>query len=96
MIHFFPFPVVIERGKMLNNQKGGAVATTAAWFMKYQLPRTKCILTVPLSELYFFNDKDNGRGILPDKEVPLEKFVNYMQAGKDPELTYTMELLTAP
>jgi hypothetical protein len=71
-------------------------ATTAAWFMRYLLPRTKCVLTVPLSELYFFNaNTDNGRGILPDKEIPMEKFIAYTQANKDPEITYTLELITS-
>lgn len=84
-----------KRGEIIGKETGsGADATTAAWFMKYMLPKTKCILTVPMSELYFFNAAiDHGRGILPDKEVPLDKFITYMQTGEDPEMAYTLELI---
>lgn len=86
-----------KRGIVIGKETGsGEAATTAAWFMRYLLPRTKCVLTVPLSELYFFNaTKDNGRGIMPDKEVPMDKFIGYVQADKDPEVAYTMELINA-
>ncbi len=84
-----------KRGLVIGKETGsGAAATTAAWFMKYLLPRTKSVLNVPMSELYFFNAAtDEGHGIMPDKEVPMDKFVSYIQAGKDPELSYTLEYL---
>ncbi|WP_212004881.1 S41 family peptidase [Chitinophaga sp. HK235] len=86
-----------KRGEVIGKETGsGEAATTAAWFRNYLLPRTKCVLTVPLSELYFFNaTKDNGRGIIPDREVPMDKFIGYTQADKDPEITYTLELIEA-
>lgn len=84
-----------KRGEVVGKETGsGVAATTAAWFMKYQLPKTRCVLTVPLSELYFFNaSSDYGRGIIPDREIPLAEFTAYIQAGKDPELTYTLGLI---
>lgn len=86
-----------KRGLVIGKETGsGEKATTAAWFLKYMLPRTKSILTVPLSELYFFNaSADDGRGLIPDREVPLEKFVTYARAGQDPELMYALELINA-
>lgn len=86
-----------KRGMIIGKETGsGEAATTAAWFLRYLLPRTKCVLTVPRSELNFFNTtKDNGRGIMPDKEVPMDKFMSYIQADKDPEISYTMELIKA-
>lgn len=84
-----------KRGVIIGKETGsGEHVTTAAWFMTYLLPNTKSILTVPMSELFFFNSTlDNGRGLLPDKELPLEKFINYVSATQDPELTYTMEMI---
>lgn len=84
-----------KRGMIIGKETGsGESATTAAWFLRYMLPGTKSILTVPMSELYFFNAAtDNGRGIFPDREVPLEKFTGYLQAGQDPEMTYVLELI---
>ncbi|HVK46404.1 MAG TPA: S41 family peptidase [Pseudobacter sp.] len=84
-----------KRGLVVGKETGsGEHATTAAWFLTYTLPKTKSVLTVPMSELYFFNSqKDNGRGIMPDKEVPMDKFISYMQQSQDPELSYTMELI---
>ncbi|QEC42109.1 S41 family peptidase [Pseudobacter ginsenosidimutans] len=84
-----------KRGLIIGKETGsGENATTAAWFLTYQLPKTKSVLTVPMSELYFFNAKnDNGRGIIPDKELPLEKFISYMQQTQDPEISYAMELI---
>jgi hypothetical protein len=86
-----------KRGLIVGKETGsGEQSTTAAWFLNYLLPNTKSILTVPMSELYFFNSKtDNGRGVLPDKEVPMEKFISYLQQTLDPEITYTMELIGA-
>ncbi|MEC5145637.1 S41 family peptidase [Chitinophaga sp. 212800010-3] len=86
-----------KRGEIIGKETGsGAEATTAAWFTRYLLPKTKCVLTVPLSELYFFNaTTDKGRGILPDEEVPMNKFIEYIQAGKDPEIAYTLDLITS-
>lgn len=85
-----------KRGLIIGKETGsGEQSTTAAWFMTYLLPNTKSILTVPMSELYFFNSKtDNGRGVIPDKEVPMEKFISCIQQTQDPELTYTMELIS--
>lgn len=82
-----------KRGEIIGKETGSGVdATTAAWFLKYQLPKTKSILTVPMSELYFFNAaKDSGHGVFPDYEVPLEQFIAYVRASKDPELSYVME-----
>ncbi len=85
-----------KRGMIVGHETGsGEAATTAAWFMKYLLPRTKSVLSVPMSELYFFNaTTDKGHGVLPDSQVPVNKFISYMQAGKDPEMSYTMELIS--
>jgi hypothetical protein len=82
-----------KRGEIVGKETGSGVdATTAAWFLKYMLPKTKSILTVPMSELYFFNaSKDSGHGVLPDYEVPLNQFISYIRASKDPELTYVFE-----
>ncbi|MDQ0106775.1 hypothetical protein J2T02_001886 [Chitinophaga terrae (ex Kim and Jung 2007)] len=84
-----------KRGVIIGHETGsGEAATTAAWFMKYLLPRTKSVLSVPMSELYFFDAAtDKGHGVMPDKEVPVDKFISYIQAGKDPEMSYTMELI---
>lgn len=86
-----------KRGLIIGKETGsGEQATTAAWFLNYLLPNTKSILTVPMSELYFFDaSHDNGIGVIPNKEVPIEKFIAYMQASKDPELSYTLELIQA-
>lgn len=84
-----------KRGTIIGKETGsGEQATTAAWFMKYMLPKTKSILTVPMSELYFFNaTSDNGRGVIPDKEVPLPQFIEFARAGQDPELSYALEVI---
>lgn len=84
-----------KRGLIVGKETGsGEHATTAAWFLHYMLPKTKSILRVPMSELYFFNaSTDSGRGVIPDKEIPLEKFLTYVRASKDPELAYTLELI---
>lgn len=86
-----------RRGVVVGKETGsGEQSTTAAWFVQYMLPKTKSILTVPMSELYFFNaSSDSGRGVMPDKEIPLEKFIEYVRSSKDPELTYTFELIRA-
>ncbi len=86
-----------KRGEVIGKESGsGEAVTTAAWFLKYLLPRTKSILTVPMAELFFFNaNTDNGRGLLPDREIPLPKYEAYVQAGKDPEITYTLDLISA-
>lgn len=84
-----------KRGTIIGKETGsGEQATTAAWFMKYMLPKTKSILTVPMSELYFFNaTTDSGRGVIPDKEVPLPQFIEFARAGRDPELSYALEVI---
>lgn len=84
-----------KRGLIVGKETGsGEQSTTAAWFLQYQLPKTRSMLTVPMSEVYFFNaTSDNGRGVIPDKEIPLEKFLQYVQASKDPELTFTREII---
>ncbi len=84
-----------KRGSIIGKETGsGEQSTTAAWFLYYMMPKTKSVLTVPMSELYFFNaSSDNGRGVIPDKEIPLEKFLEYVQVSKDPELTYSLELI---
>lgn len=84
-----------KRGIVVGKETGsGEQSTTAAWFINYLLPKTKAILTVPMSELYFFNaQSDNGRGVVPDKEVPLDKYIEYFLAGQDPEWSYVLTLI---
>ncbi|MGN7786544.1 S41 family peptidase [Niabella sp. 22666] len=84
-----------NRGLIVGKETGsGENATTAAWFLTYELPGTKSVLTVPMSELYFFNAvADKGRGVMPDKELPIEQFINYMKDGKDPEMTFVKEII---
>lgn len=86
-----------KRGLIVGKETGsGEQSTTAAWFLTYQLPNTKSILTVPMSELYFFNSTaDNGRGVLPDRTMPIEKFVSYVRESQDPEVSYTLELISS-
>ncbi|PUZ25836.1 hypothetical protein DCC81_16395 [Chitinophaga parva] len=86
-----------KRGVVIGHETGsGEVVTTAAWFMRYLLPATKSVLSVPMSELYFFNAaEDKGHGAMPDLEVPMNKFTAYLQAGKDPEMSFTMELINS-
>ncbi|NIG55851.1 S41 family peptidase [Chitinophaga sp. Cy-1792] len=85
------------RGILVGSETGsGEASTTAAWFNTYTLPKTKSKLTVPMSEIYFMKAKqDNGRGCLPDKELTFEAFQQYIRAGKDPEIQYTMDLIKA-
>ncbi|WP_346317697.1 S41 family peptidase [Chitinophaga sp. YIM B06452] len=85
-----------KRGMIVGKETGsGEQATTAAWFVKYMLPKTKSVLTVPMSELYFFNaTTDSGRGVIPDQEVPLPQFIDFARAGQDPELSYALELIS--
>jgi C-terminal processing protease CtpA/Prc len=84
-----------KRGTIIGKETGsGEQATTAAWFLKYMLPKTKSVLTVPMSELYFFNaTTDSGRGVIPDKEVPLPQFISFAREGQDPELSYALEVI---
>lgn len=86
-----------KRGLIIGKETGsGEHVTTAAWFLTYLLPNTKAVLTVPMSEMFFFNStSDSGRGLMPDKELPLEKFTAYMSSTQDPEWMYTMELIKA-
>lgn len=86
-----------NRGIVIGKETGsGEQSTTAAWFITYQLPRTKFILTVPSAELYFFNaSTDDGKGVIPDQEVPLDKFLSYVRDSKDPEMTYTLERIVS-
>ncbi len=30
---------------------------------------------------------------MPDKELPIEQFINYMKGGKDPEITFVKEMI---
>ncbi|RFS18752.1 hypothetical protein DVR12_26505 [Chitinophaga silvatica] len=84
-----------KRGIIIGKETGsGEQSTTAAWFVNYQLPLTKFILTIPMTELNFFNaSTDNGRGVIPDKEVPLEKYLSYVRESKDPEMTFALEYI---
>jgi hypothetical protein len=84
-----------KRGAIIGKETGsGEKVTTAAWFITYLLPHTKSILTVPMSELFFFNAaEDNGRGLLPDHEIPFERFISYVSATQDPELSFTLEMI---
>jgi hypothetical protein len=52
-----------------------------------------CSFAATAQDNFFNASTDNGRGVMPDREIPLEKFVSYIQATKDPELTYTFELI---
>lgn len=82
-----------KRGQIIGKETAsGLDATTAAWFNTYQLPGTKSILRLPRTEIYFFNAiKDRGRGLLPDKELPVELFIKYVLANKDPEMSFAIE-----
>lgn len=84
-----------KRGVLVGTETGsGEASTTAAWFNTYTLPKTKSKLTVPMSEVYFMKAKeDKGRGCVPDKELTFEAFQQYVLAGKDPELQYTMDMI---
>lgn len=84
-----------NRGIIVGKETGsGEQSTTAAWFLNYLLPKTKATLTVPMSELYFFNAQtDKGRGVIPDKEVPFEKYMSYFLAGQDPEWSYVLTMI---
>lgn len=85
-----------KRGIIIGKETGsGEQSTTAAWFVNYQLPLTKFVLTVPMTELNFFNAlADNGRGVVPDKEIPFEKFLSYVRDSKDPEMTFALEFIS--
>lgn len=85
------------RGLIVGNETGsGEASTTAAWFLTYELPHTKSTLTVPMSEIYFFGaTEDAGRGVIPDKKVPLDKFLDYAKNYHDPEISYILELINA-
>lgn len=84
-----------KRGLLVGTETGsGEASTTAAWFSTYTLPKTKCRLTVPMSEIYFMKAKnDNGRGCLPDRELSFEAYQRYIRADKDPEIQYTLDLI---
>lgn len=86
-----------KRGTVIGKETGsGEQSTRASWFITYQLPRTKFILTVPGTEVYFFNAlNDDGKGVIPDQQVPVDKFLSYVGSSKDPEMTYTLELITS-
>lgn len=90
--YFASLVKVNKRGLIIGKETASGVdATTAAWFASYQLPATKSVLTIPLTEIYFFNaTKDKGRGLMPDKELPIELFIKYALENKDPEMTYAM------
>ncbi|ERJ58798.1 S41 family peptidase [Sphingobacterium paucimobilis] len=84
-----------KRGLVIGKETGsGEQSTTAAWFLNYQLPNTKSILTVPMSEMYFFNAQtDNGRGVMPDRELSIDDFLKYFRSERDPEISYTRDLI---
>ena len=86
-----------KRGVLIGTETGsGEASTTAAWFNTYTLPKTKSKLTVPMSEVYFMKAKeDNGRGCQPDKELTFDAFQQYIRAGKDPEIQYTLDIIRA-
>lgn len=86
-----------NRGMLVGTETGsGEASTTAAWFNTYILPKTKSKLTVPMSEVYFMKAKqDNGRGCLPNKELTFDAFQQYIRAGKDPEIQYTLDIIRA-
>ncbi|MBS0030565.1 S41 family peptidase [Chitinophaga sp. 22321] len=86
-----------KRGMLVGTETGsGEASTTAAWFNTYILPKTKSKLTVPMSEVYFMKAKqDNGRGCQPDKELTFDAFQQYIRAGKDPEIQYTLDFIRA-
>lgn len=86
-----------QRGLLVGTETGsGEASTTAAWFNTYKLPKTKCRLTVPMSEIYFMKaQQDNGRGCVPDRELTFEAFQRYIKANVDPEIQYTLDLIRA-
>ncbi|PUZ30041.1 Peptidase family S41 [Chitinophaga costaii] len=86
-----------KRGVLIGTETGsGEASTTAAWFNTYLLPKTKSKLTVPMSEVYFMNARqDNGRGCIPDQELSFEAFQQYIHDGKDPDIQYTLDMIRA-
>lgn len=84
-----------KRGLLIGAETGsGENSTTAAWFHTYSLPKTKARLTIPMSEIYFMNAKeDHGRGCMPDKELSFEQFQQYTLRMKDAEIEYTLDMI---
>ncbi|MND70136.1 Peptidase family S41 [compost metagenome] len=90
------FASLVQRSKsgiiIGKETSSGKDATTAAWFAMYELPKTKTLISIPRSEIYFFNaDHDSGRGLMPDIEIPIDNFLDYVKKGVDPEMTFALE-----
>lgn len=84
-----------KRGHIIGKETGSGKASTAAHsFDTYRLPGTNSTIKIPLMEIFFFDAKeDNGRGVIPDTAVPIEKYIHYVRQKKDPELSLTFEII---
>lgn len=93
--YFASLVKINKRGVIVGKETAsGLDATTAAWFVNFQLPATKTILQLPFTEIYFFNaTEDRGRGLMPDKELPTGLFMEYILEYKDPEMSYAIETM---
>ncbi|MGY0406778.1 MAG: S41 family peptidase [Polaribacter sp.] len=81
-----------KRGKIIGVETGGNENNTfAGYFLKYKLPRTKLTVRIPITELYFGDDKKSNHGIIPEITIPIKKYQEYMRKEQDPELQYLMD-----
>ena len=82
-----------KRGKIIGVETGGnANNTFAGYFSYYTLPRTKILVRIPITELYFGDGNSKSyHGVIPEITVPTNKFKKYLIKEKDPELQYLMD-----
>lgn len=83
-----------KRGKIIGTETGGNEDFTfAGWFLFYKLPKTKLVVRIPMTELYFGDLKKSRskHGVLPDITIPTKKFIEYLRKEKDPEMQYLLD-----
>lgn len=88
-----------KRGEIVGKETGSCSNfTTAAWFLTYKLPNTKSTLSIPRTEIFFNNnDKENVAnctGVIPDHSIKSDYFLQSLKEQKDPELEYSLKLLS--
>lgn len=95
-VYFASLVQLNRRGTVIGDQTSGSVdvAETSApgWRSFYKLPKTEFIMNIPQAEIYFFDATvDRGKGLIPDVTVPIDKFLDYVKKGKDPEMSFAIE-----
>lgn len=83
-----------QRGKIIGQETGGNEYNTfAGYFVHYKLPKTKIIVRIPKTELFFGKAETpkSTHGIAPDLKLSIQDYLKYALKEQDPETQYLLE-----